>query len=78
MSLDTSCSKADLPRPLLFVRPFDCVSIARRDTAILEIEQRWLYPKPRKLWAGTRLTLASRSNRRRWLTTGAAKKNPAW
>jgi hypothetical protein len=39
MSLDTSCSKADLPRPLLFVRPFDCVSIARRDTAILEIEQ---------------------------------------
>jgi hypothetical protein len=39
MSLDTSCSKADLARPLLFVRPVDCVSIARRDTAILEIKQ---------------------------------------
>jgi hypothetical protein len=36
--------------------------------------KRWLYQKPRKLWAGTRLTLASRSNRRRWRTTGAAKR----
>ena len=36
--------------------------------------KRWLYPKPRKLWARTRLTLASRCNRRRWRTTGAAKR----
>jgi hypothetical protein len=36
--------------------------------------KRWLYPKPRKLWARTRLTLASRCNCRRWRTTGAAKR----